>query len=87
MPPAARTADAGPPAARTRHTAVMTRRRGRHERREGQEGRQRALPDFTQLPEPVRIADTVTTQEVDPAPDPQGGRDTETEFVLRNAGF
>jgi hypothetical protein len=29
----------------------------------------------------------VATQEVEPAPDPQGGRDTETEFVLRNAGF
>ena len=65
----------------------MGRRRGRHERRAGQERRQHALPDFTHLPEPVRIADTATTQEVDPAPDPQGGRDTETEFVLRNAGF
>jgi hypothetical protein len=29
----------------------------------------------------------VTTQDVEPAPDPRGGRDTETEFMLRNAGF
>jgi hypothetical protein len=29
----------------------------------------------------------VTTQEVEAAPDPRGGRDTETEFLLRNAGF
>ncbi len=27
-----------------------------------------------------------TTQDVDPAPDPRGGRDTETEFMLRYAG-
>ena len=34
----------------------------------------------------VRPEDMVTTQEVDPAPDPRGGRDTETEFMLRHAG-
>ena len=65
----------------------MGRRKGRHERGRGQERAHRALPDFTHLPEPVRLADTVTSQEVEPAPDPQGGRDTETEFLLRNAGF
>lgn len=65
----------------------MGRRKGRHERRAGQERGKRPLPDFSELPEPVRLADTVTSQEVDPAPDPQGGRDTETEFLLRNAGF
>ncbi|QIM20458.1 hypothetical protein G7075_03705 [Phycicoccus sp. HDW14] len=31
--------------------------------------------------------DLVTTQAVEPARDPQGGRDTETEFMLRNGGF
>ncbi len=35
----------------------------------------------------VRPEDMVTTQEVDAAPDPRGGRDTETEFMLRNAGW
>ena len=35
----------------------------------------------------VRPEDMVTTQEVDAAPDPSGGRDTETEFMLRNAGW
>ena len=35
----------------------------------------------------VRLEDMVTTQEVDPAPDPRGGRDTDTEFMLRNAGW
>jgi hypothetical protein len=29
----------------------------------------------------------VTTQVVEPPEDPRGGRDTETEFMLRNAGF
>lgn len=35
----------------------------------------------------VAPEDMVTTQEVDAAPDPRGGRDTDTEFMLRNAGF
>ena len=35
----------------------------------------------------VRPEDMVTTQEVDAAPDPRGGRDTDTEFMLRNAGW
>jgi len=35
----------------------------------------------------VRAEDMVTTQEVDAAPDPRGGRDTDTEFMLRNAGW
>jgi len=41
---------------------------------------------FRTLPEHVRLEDTISTQEVDPAPDPTMGRDTETEFLLRNAG-
>ena len=35
----------------------------------------------------VRPEDMVTTQEVTPAQDPRGGRDTDTEFMLRNAGW
>ena len=35
----------------------------------------------------VRPEDMVTTQEVDPPQDPRGGRDTDTEFMLRNAGW
>lgn len=42
--------------------------------------------DYSSLPERVRPEQMVTTQEVEPAPDPRGGRDTETEFMLRNAG-
>ena len=29
----------------------------------------------------------MTTQTVDPPPDPRGGRDTDNEFMLRNAGW
>lgn len=47
----------------------------------------RVLPDFTHLPERVAPEDMVTTQDVDPPQDPRGGRDTDTEFMLRNAGF
>ena len=41
---------------------------------------------FKTLPEHVPLEDTISTQEVDPAPDPTMGRDTELEFLLRNAG-
>ena len=41
--------------------------------------------DFRQLPEPVRLEDTVTSLEVESAPDPTMGRDAETEWLLRNA--
>jgi hypothetical protein len=29
----------------------------------------------------------VTTQDVDPPPDPEGGRNTDMEFMTRNAGW
>ena len=41
---------------------------------------------FRTLPEHIPLEDTISTQEVDPAPDPTMGRDTELEFLLRNAG-
>ncbi len=34
----------------------------------------------------VRPEDMVSTQDVEPGRDPLGGRDTETEFMLRYAG-
>jgi hypothetical protein len=49
--------------------------------------RVRAERDFTHLPERIAPEDMTTTQDVDPGPDPRGGRDTDTEFMLRNAGF
>ena len=41
---------------------------------------------FKTLPEHVRLEDTISTQDIDPGPDPTMGRDTELEFLLRNAG-
>ncbi|HET6968324.1 MAG TPA: hypothetical protein VFI44_08615 [Ornithinibacter sp.] len=35
----------------------------------------------------VRPEDMVTTQEVVPARDPEGGRNTDMEFMTRNAGW
>ena len=49
--------------------------------------RAKEQPDFTRLPERIAPEDMVTTQVVEPPEDPRGGRDTETEFMLRNAGF
>ncbi|MEP9363704.1 hypothetical protein ABLE68_12115 [Nocardioides sp. CN2-186] len=38
---------------------------------------------FRQLPEPVKLEDTVAIQEPLPPQDPEGGRDTDIEFLLR----
>lgn len=44
-----------------------------------------AAVDYSELPEPVALADTIAMQETTDAPDPTMGRDTETEFLLRYA--
>ena len=41
---------------------------------------------FRQLPEPVRLEDTVAMHDTEPVPDPQAGINTETEFMLRYVG-
>jgi hypothetical protein len=38
---------------------------------------------FTHLPERIDPKDTVTSKRVDPPRDPEGGRDTERDFLLR----
>ncbi|HEX5405791.1 MAG TPA: hypothetical protein VFX16_26245 [Pseudonocardiaceae bacterium] len=38
---------------------------------------------FQHLPEPIDPKDMVTSVEVEPPPDPLGGRNTETDFMLR----
>jgi len=38
---------------------------------------------FSKLPTRIRLEDTVTTCDVDPVPDPEGGRDTDREFLIR----
>ena len=45
-----------------------------------------ATSRYAVLPEPVRLTDTIASVETVDAPDPTMGRDTETEFMLRNAG-
>lgn len=40
---------------------------------------------YRKLPQPVRVEDTIASQEATPAPDPDGGRDPERDFMLRNA--
>jgi hypothetical protein len=39
--------------------------------------------NFTLLPPPVRIEDTITSQETEPARDPVGGRATDRDFTIR----
>ena len=38
---------------------------------------------FTRLPAPVRLEDTVAEVDVRPVPDPEGGRDTDRDFLIR----
>ena len=40
---------------------------------------------FRHLPEPTHLEDTITSADVDPVPDPDGGRDTDRDFMLRYA--
>jgi len=42
---------------------------------------------FRRLPERIRPEDMIATQETEPPPDPTMGRDSERDFMLRNAGF
>jgi len=52
-----------------------------------QDGNGRALfTRFTKLPERIRPEDMIATQETEPPPDPTMGRDSERDFMLRNAG-
>lgn len=39
---------------------------------------------FAVLPEPVRLEETTTSQDVGAVQDPEAGRDTENEFMLRH---
>jgi hypothetical protein len=41
---------------------------------------------YGQLPPVVRIEEMTTGQETEPARDPKGGRDTDTEFLTRYCG-
>ena len=41
---------------------------------------------FKRLPEPVRLEDTVESQETGAARDPEGGRDTDRDFMIRYSG-
>jgi hypothetical protein len=42
---------------------------------------------FGRLPERIRPEDMIAVQETEPPPDPTMGRDSERDFMLRNAGF
>ena len=41
---------------------------------------------FKHLPEPVKPEDTVESQDTEPPHDPEGGRDTDRDFMIRYAG-
>jgi hypothetical protein len=38
---------------------------------------------FRRLPEPIKLEDTIASQDTDPLPDPEAGHDTDLEFLLR----
>ena len=41
---------------------------------------------FKHLPEPIRLEDMVESQDTDAARDPEGGRDTDRDFMIRYSG-
>jgi hypothetical protein len=41
---------------------------------------------FKRLPERVKIEDTVETKDTNTARDPEGGRDTDRDFMIRYSG-
>lgn len=38
---------------------------------------------FSRLPEPIRLEDTIEAVDTRSAPDPEGGRDTDRDFMIR----
>lgn len=38
---------------------------------------------FDRLPEPIRLEDTVEETDTRPVPDPEAGRDTDRDFLIR----
>ncbi|MBO9521203.1 MAG: hypothetical protein J7518_06675 [Nocardioidaceae bacterium] len=42
--------------------------------------------DYTKLPEPVKLEDTVAEHDVRPVPDPEAGRNTEQDFAVKYSG-
>jgi hypothetical protein len=56
--------------------------KSKHSVTEPESGSQR----FKRLPEPVKLEDTVESQETDAARDPEGGRDTDRDFMIRYSG-
>jgi hypothetical protein len=42
--------------------------------------------DYRKLPEPVRLENTIATQDAAPPHDPDGDRNPERDFMLRYAG-
>lgn len=42
---------------------------------------------FRKLPKTIKIKDTIAQVDVRDAPDPDGGRDPDRDFLMRNAGF
>ena len=38
---------------------------------------------FSRLPRPVRLEDTVEEKDTRAVPDPEGGRDTDRDFLIR----
>lgn len=44
------------------------------------------VTDFRTLPEPIRVEDTIAEKDVREAPDPDFGRDSNHEWMLRHIG-
>lgn len=75
-----------------RNYAAPTRRAA-HTERMGEQGepdatgtRAAASERFKRLPERIKVEDTVESTSTEPARDPEGGRDTDRDFMIRYGG-
>ena len=60
---------------------------GEHETESDPVSAPQSDPDrFKRLPERIKLEDTVESQQTDAARDPEGGRDTDRDFMIRYAG-
>jgi len=42
---------------------------------------------FKKLPPPIKLEDMIAEVDTREVPDPDGGRDPNSDFMIRNAGF
>ena len=57
-------------------------------RRKMRRGKKASMENrFKKLPAPIKLEDTIAEVDTRDVPDPDGGRNPDRDFMIRNAGF